>query len=75
MSLLTARNARDAKLSVVIEQFGVFHHVMMLPGASDDVVRPIILREVERVFGVDNPIIAFTRGAIQERRGGKRADA
>lgn len=74
LSLLSARNAGRVRLSVAIEQFGVFHHVMMLPGAPDDVLRPVIRREVQRLFSLPDPVVSFTRGVVQERRGPSRAD-
>ena len=73
-SLLSAVDARAATVALAIEQFGVFHHVMTLPGATDDVLRPVIRREVQRVFGVVDPVIAFARGEPQERREPGRAD-
>ena len=75
VSLLSARGARNAVLALAIEQFGVFHHVMALPDAVNDVLRPVIRREVQRVFGMADPVIVFTRGLPQERREPARADA
>ncbi|MEO6877343.1 MAG: hypothetical protein ABI205_02600, partial [Gemmatimonadaceae bacterium] len=72
--LLAANDVRNATLALAVEQFGVFHHVMMLPGAADDVLRPVVRREVQRVFGVSDPVIVFTRGPQHERREPTRAD-
>jgi hypothetical protein len=75
LSLVSALGVHRAKMSVAIEQFGVVHHVMTLPAAGDDVVRPVIQREVNRVFGLADPVVAFTSGSAHERRGPRRADA
>ena len=75
LSLLSQADARHATLALAIEQFGVFHHVLTLPGADDEVLRPVVRREVQRVFGIADPVIAFTRGLPQERREPARADA
>jgi hypothetical protein len=73
-SLIATLGIRRGRLSVAIEQFGVVHHVMVLPPAADDVLRPVVKREVQRVFGVPDPVVAFSRGAPQERREPARAD-
>ncbi|MDB4876531.1 MAG: hypothetical protein JWM41_2977 [Gemmatimonadetes bacterium] len=73
--LVSATGASNPQVALAIEQFGVFHHVMTLPGASDDVLRPVVRREVQRVFGIPDPVFAFTRGtSLEERRGPDRAD-
>lgn len=73
-SLITSQGVRRARLALAIEQFGVFHHVMTLPPAADDVLRPVVMREVQRVFGIPDPVVVFTRGTAQERRDPTRAD-
>ncbi len=66
LALLASRNVTRAKIAIAVEQFGVFHHVMTLPGAADEVLQPVIRREVQRVFGVPDPVIAFTRSEPDE---------
>jgi hypothetical protein len=61
-ALLTRTGARRPRLALVIEQFGVVHHIMTLPRAGDDVVEPIVKRELQRAFGANDPVVAFTRG-------------
>lgn len=61
-ALLDRAAARKPRLAVVIEQFGVMHHLMMLPRATDAIIAPIVKRELQRVFGANDPIVAFTRG-------------
>jgi hypothetical protein len=73
-ALISTLGIRRGRLSVAIEQFGVVHHVMVLPPAADEVLRPVVKREVQRVFGVPDPVVAFSRGAAQERREPARAD-
>lgn len=73
-SLVNASGAKRSRVSIVIEQFGVVHHVMTVPAAAEEVLRPIVIREVQRVFGLSDPVVAFAPGASQERRHGPRAD-
>src|SRR6185503_9823990 len=75
VTLLSARNVSRPRVAIAIEQFGVFHHVMTLPAAGDDVLMPIVKREVQRLFGVADPVVAFTRGVMHERREPVRANA
>jgi hypothetical protein len=72
--LLRQQQIRRATLAIAMQQFGTFHHVMTLPAAGDEVLRPIINREVQRVFGIPEPVFAFVRGGADERREGARAN-
>jgi hypothetical protein len=74
-ALFAANDVHGGSIALVIDQFGVFQHVMMLPDAHKDVLRPVVRREVQRVFGVTDPVVVFTRGSAQERRDANRADA
>ena len=73
--LLGARDAKGARLAIAIEQFGVQHHVMMLPDASNDVLEPIVRREVQRTLGLADPGIAFARGRAAQSRKTPSSDA
>jgi hypothetical protein len=72
--LLRQQDARRATLAVAMQQFGTFHHLMTLPAAANEVLRPIISREVQRVFAITDPVFAFVRGGADERREGVRAN-
>lgn len=70
--LLRELGARRASLSVVLQHFGSFFHSLVLPEATDDVIRPIVLREVQRSFNVSDVAVAWSRGDTIERRGEAR---
>jgi hypothetical protein len=72
--LMSAQAFKRANVSIALQHFGSFHHIMALPAANDSVVRPIIAREVQRLFGVSDAVVAFTPGAPAERRSPERAD-
>lgn len=72
--LVSSTGATRASLALAIEQLGVIHHTMLLPEASDEVVLPIAQREIQRVFGIADPVVSFVRGSILERRAPPRAD-
>jgi hypothetical protein len=60
-ALLVQTGAKKPRVAIAIEQFGVMHHLMTLPRAANEVIQPIIRRELQRVFGVSDPVVAFTR--------------
>jgi Tfp pilus assembly PilM family ATPase len=71
-ALIAARGARRPKLAIAVEQFGVVHHTMMLPSATDAVLRPIVEREMQRLFSLTDATIAFARGAAADQRDAPR---
>ena len=73
LQLLTEMKAKRASLAIVLQHFGSFFHTLVLPPAPDDVIRPIILREVQRSFNIVDPAIAYSAGAAVERRDATRA--
>ncbi|HTE44668.1 MAG TPA: hypothetical protein VK636_05445 [Gemmatimonadaceae bacterium] len=78
LALLAAQRVSRAKIAVAIEQFGVVHHVMTLPNAADSALRPVIQREIQRVFGIIDPVVSYSREdapAAPGRSPATRADA
>ncbi|HEY6219640.1 MAG TPA: hypothetical protein VIV65_06260 [Gemmatimonadaceae bacterium] len=66
--LLGELGAKTASVSIVLQHFGSFFHTLLLPPAEDDVVRSIILREVQRSFNVSDPAFSYLVGSAVERR-------
>ncbi|HTR79655.1 MAG TPA: hypothetical protein VMH39_16180 [Gemmatimonadaceae bacterium] len=75
VDLLEAEGARRASVAVALQHFGAFYHSMALPQAADDILRPVIEREAQRIFNVADPAVAFSRGPDLERRETARGDA
>ena len=71
-TLVATRGVRRPRLAIAVEQFGVVHHTMTLPSANDAVLRPIVEREMQRLFGLADATIAFTRGVATEQRDAPR---
>lgn len=71
-ALIATRGVRRPKLAIAVEQFGVVHHTMTLPSADDAVLRPIVEREMQRLFGLTDATIAFTRGRAADQRDAPR---
>jgi hypothetical protein len=59
---------KNASVAIVLQHFGSFFHSLVLPPASDEHLRQIIVREVQRSFNIGDPAVAFTAGATVERR-------
>jgi len=74
LTVIAHHSAGRARISIVLDQFGAFHHVMTLPEAPDEVLRPIVQREVQRVFGTPDAVVSFATGGQVERREPSRAD-
>jgi hypothetical protein len=72
IQLLSEMKAKRASLSIVLQHFGSFFHTIVLPPAPDEVIRPIILREVQRSFNITDAAIAYTTAGSVERRDSAR---
>jgi hypothetical protein len=57
--MISAQGASRATVEIAVDHFGAFHHVMSLPPASHDVLRPIVEREVQRTFGLSRVAVDF----------------
>ena len=58
-----------AHLAVAIRGFGVEHLIVSLPPADDEVLRPVIGRELARLYPeLEQPVFEFARGGDLDRR-------
>ena len=73
VEMLGELRAKKASVAIVLQHFGSFFHTLVIPPASDEHLRQIIVREVQRSFNVADPAIAFSAGATVERRDPSRA--
>jgi hypothetical protein len=73
IELLADMKAKKPALSIVLQHFGSFFHTLVMPSAPEEVLRPAILREVQRSFNIMEPAIAFASGPSVERRDPSRA--
>jgi hypothetical protein len=72
IQLLNEMKAKRVSLSIVLQHFGSFFHTIVLPPAPDEVIRPIILREIQRSFNITDPAIAYSAAGSVERRDSPR---
>ncbi len=70
--LLRDLKAKRVSLSIVLQHFGTFFHTIVLPPAPDEVIRPIILREVQRSFNITDAAVAYSTAGPVERRDSSR---
>lgn len=66
--LAQMKAGRNVSLSAVLQHFGSFFHTIALPPAPDEILRPVILREIQRSFNITDPAIAYVTGPQVERR-------
>jgi hypothetical protein len=72
IQLLSEMKAKRVSLSIVLQHFGSFFHTIVLPPAPDEVIRPIILREVQRSFNITDATVAYSNAGSVERRDSPR---
>jgi len=64
-----------AQLAVAMRGFGVEHLIVNLPPAEDEVLRPVLRRELARVYPeLEQPLYEFARGGDLERRNRDRPE-
>ncbi len=73
-SLVEQSGAKRATVSVALRGFGSAHLTLTLPPASDDILRPIVYREVRRASpDLEEPVFVFNNAGSLERRATPRA--
>lgn len=61
--------AEGARLAMAIRGFGSEYLIVMLPPADDEVLRPVVGRELARVYpDLEQPVYEFARGGSVDRR-------
>ncbi|MBA3467407.1 MAG: hypothetical protein H0T21_08350, partial [Gemmatimonadaceae bacterium] len=75
-TLIGAGDGSRTSVSAAIRGFGSGYQIMMLPHAAPDILRPIVRRELARLYpDIDNPRVDFVLGGEIDRRRRERADA
>lgn len=68
-ALIGAGNGARTSVSAVIRGFGSGYQIMVLPPAPRDILRPIVRRELARLFpDIDNPRADFVIEGVVDRR-------
>jgi hypothetical protein len=73
---LAQNDIKRAQLAVAVRGFGAVHHVLAFPPAPEDVLDPVIAREVRRLEQqLPDPVVAWTRLVEAERDQGPGAQS
>ncbi len=73
--LVQSTGASRATVSVALRGFGSAHLTLTLPPASDEILRPIVYREVRRASpDLEEPVFVFNSAGSLERRARPRAE-
>lgn len=57
--LLDEMRAKNAVVSIVLQHFGSFFQSLVLPAADEATTHNLILREVQRAFGIQDPAVVY----------------
>ncbi len=64
---IESMGGRGGELVLALAGFGTAHHILTLPVADEEILRPIVGRELRRYYPkLDDPVIDFVRGAEVE---------
>jgi Tfp pilus assembly PilM family ATPase len=73
--LVRGAGAEEARLALAVSGWETCHHILALPPASDEHLRPIVERELRRFYPeLQDPQVAFTRGGWLEERGVRKQE-
>ncbi len=73
--LTESLGGRGGRLSLGISGFGVSHHILTLPPASPELLRPVVAREMSRFYpDLKDPVIGFVVAGETETREGPYQD-
>lgn len=75
-AMLRAQHADGCRLSMTLRGLGSSHHILVLPQAKEDLLRPVVAREMQRLYSdLEDPIVDFVSGDPVDRRVRSRPDA
>lgn len=74
--LLRERHGTGGRLVLTIRGLGSCHHILVLPHAKPEVLRPVVQREMNRLYpDLQHPIVEFVAGEPIDRRSRPRPEA
>lgn len=74
--LIREQNGDGSALSITLRGLGSSHHILVLPQAKPELLRPVVAREMQRLYtDLENPIVDFVSGEMVDRRAAARPDA
>jgi hypothetical protein len=74
--LLRERHGSGGRIVLTIRGLGSCHHILVLPHAKPEVLRPVVQREMNRLYpDLQHPIVEFVAGEQIDRRARPRPEA
>jgi hypothetical protein len=75
-SLIRGQNGDGSTVSLTIRGLGTSHHILVLPQAKTDLLRPVVAREMQRLYSeLEDPVVDFVSGEPVDRRTRARPDS
>lgn len=73
--MLRDQLAECSKISITVRGLGSAHHILVLPQAKQEFLRPVVTREMQRLYpDLEDPIVDFVAGEPLDRRMRARPD-
>lgn len=74
--MIREQHADGATVSITMRGLGTSHHLLVLPQAKPDLLRPVVSREMQRLYtDLEDPIVDFVSGELIDRRARSRPEA
>ena len=75
-SLIRGQGGEGSSLSLTVRGLGTAHHILVLPQAKPELLRPVVAREMQRLYSdLENPVVDFVSGDPVDRRARARPDS
>ncbi len=73
--IIREQNGGGSTVSITIRGLGSSHHILVLPQAKDDLLRPVVTREMQRLYSdLEDPVVDFVSGEAVDRRARSRPE-
>lgn len=75
-SLIRSQGGDGSTVSLTMRGLGTSHHILVLPQAKPELLRPVVAREMQRLYSdLEDPVVDFVSGDPVDRRTRERPDS
>lgn len=74
-SMIRAQDGDGSTVSLTLRGLGSSHHILVLPQAKEELLRPVVAREMQRLYSeLEDPVVDFVAGELVDRRARSRPE-
>lgn len=74
-SMIRSQQGDGSTVSLTVRGLGSSHHILVLPQARPELLRPVVTREMQRLYPeLEDPIVDFVSGELVDRRARSRPE-